>query len=384
MSTASNEIEKRSPAQQLVAAIRSDQFREQIRMALPPSITAEKFERVATTALLANPSVAELEPNSVFRSLIQCAQIGLLPDGKEAALVPYKGSAQLIPMVSGFRKIAAEHGWTMNGAVVREQDEFSYDLGEQTLQHRAPRPGIERGEKIAAWARARHRDGRELIEVMDAGEIAKVRAVSKATKGPWFDWEERMWEKSPARRLFAKLPLADSDLERDRIKRLLSEGELLTDPATTLYGPRIEGTEPRQLGRDGYEPAPSPAERTVPSTQEAGGDEATDAAPPTPPAPDPSEEPDVGGTGGFNAPETVAQDDTVLAAQHASQFVIPNGKHRGVALGELLDKDGGQAWLGWALAHISEPPDYVSALFAFSRVFAPELFQAELARREAS
>lgn len=377
MSTAGNEMVRRTPAQELVARVREPDVQQEIAKALPPTVTLERFTRITTTALLANPDIAKLDPSSILRALIQSAAAGLIPDGKEAAIVGRGGNAVFQPMVGGFRRIAAEHGWTLIGKAIYDNDDFAYTAEPEKVTHTPARPGMDPGALIGAWARATHKDGRVLYRVMYERDIAKRRAQA-TTQNVWNKWPAEMAEKTVVRDLFIDLPLAESDLERDRIRRLLSEGELLTDPATTLYGPRIEGTEPRQLA------APSPAERTEPSNQEAGGDEATDAAPPAPPAPDPSEEPDVGGTGGFNTPETVAQDDTVLAAQHASQFVIPNGKHRGVALGELLDKDGGQAWLGWALAHISEPPEYVSALFAFSRVFAPELFQAELARREAS
>jgi phage RecT family recombinase len=376
MSTARNEIVQRTPAQQLVARVRDTEVQQEIAKALPPTVTLERFTRVTTTALLANPDIAKLDPNSVLRALIQSAAAGLIPDGREAAIVGRGGQAVFQPMIWGYVKTAAEFGWTLRTKAVYENDDFSYTEEPPNLHHQPVRPGAERGELVAAYAIATHKDGRRLQRVMHPEDIAKRRAQA-TTQNVWNKWPAEMWEKTAGRDLFQDLPLADSDLERDRIKRLLSEGELLTDPAVSLYGPKIEGTS--------HEAAVPPADRTLPSSQQAG-DVGLSAAAPASPAPDldRDDEPDIDSPAGFNTPPGVAEDETVVAAQHAAQFTIPNGKHRGVALGELLDKDGGQTWLAWALAHISEPPEYVSALFAFSRVFAPELFQAELARREAA
>jgi recombination protein RecT len=229
------DIEQRTPAQELVASVRSEGFMEQIALALPETVSPAKFQRVAVTALMANPTLAEPQyRESVIRSLIQCAQIGLLPDGKEAALVPFKGTVSLIPMAYGFRQIAAEYGWQIRSAVVYQADEFEYDLVEAKLAHRAPRPGVTRGDKIAAWAKAVHRDGRTEIEVMDAAQITRVRNVSRAKSGPWFDFEDRMWEKSPVRRLFAKLGLAESDR---RVFGLLHPEDLAEgDAQAQFYG----------------------------------------------------------------------------------------------------------------------------------------------------
>jgi len=235
MSTQSTEIAQRTPAQELVSIVRGADFMEQIKLALPENVSAAKFNRVAVTALMANPDLAAPAlRETVIRSLIQCAQIGLLPDGKEAALVPFKGVVQLIPMAYGFRQIAAEYGWQIRSAVIYENDEFDYDPVEATLKHRPPRPGVNRGEIIGAWAKAVHRDGRPPeIEVMDPAQIARVRAISRATKGPWFDFEDRMTEKSPVRRLFAKLGLAESDR---RIITLLEIPDEPGEAAATFYG----------------------------------------------------------------------------------------------------------------------------------------------------
>lgn len=236
-----SEIAVRSPVQELVAQIRAPQFLEQLKLALPPEITPERFGRVTVTALLQNADLALADRNSFYQSVIKAATDGLLPDGREAALLVYqvKGvpTVQYLPMIGGYRKIAAEHGWAIRSAVVYENDTFEYDLGlDHSLVHKPPRPGIDRGEPIGAYAVGVHGDGRKEFEVMNIGDIEKVRQVSRAKdRGPWVDWWERMAEKTAARRLFTKLPRAGRD---ERVERVLAVDHAPAEATAMLYGPK--------------------------------------------------------------------------------------------------------------------------------------------------
>ena len=102
-----------TPAQSLAKRVAGDAFRKQVSLALPGDVTSDRFVRVAVTALIANPDIAQCNPESIFSSLLKCAQDGLLPDGREAALAPFNNKktgekdASYMPMVAGFRKIAA-------------------------------------------------------------------------------------------------------------------------------------------------------------------------------------------------------------------------------------------------------------------------------------
>lgn len=395
-----SELATRNPAQGLIDTLRREDFKEQIQIALPPSVTPDKFVRVATTAIMANGDLVAADRESLIRSLIQCAQMGLMPDGNEAALVIFNSKVktpqgeqwvkkvQLLAMVGGYRKIAAEHGWTIRSGVVHEADEFDYDPVNAQLTHRPPRPGIERGPVIAAWARGEHKDGRVEIDVMDVSEIEKVRAVSRASeRGPWVDWYERMAEKSPARRLFKKLPLADSDLERDRIRALLADvAPEPGDAQNLLYGPTVAVNEL---------PAADPP--SVDGSAAAAGQQADGAAQDTSPsetAPEPApsapgvhdDEPSLADepVSAFVAPAGVDDDSITIAAQHAALFHPPNGAHKDMTLSEILAVGPkGEAWFRNRLEVVTEPAEYVQALWNFCRVYAPELFQAALAKREA-
>lgn len=243
-----------TPAQTLAATVRSKDFLGQVEQALPGGLLPERFVRAAATAINQNPDIATCERGSVFTSLLRCAQDGLLPDGREAALVKFKDKAQYMPMIGGFRKIAAESGWAIDTQVVYANDEFDYRLGlEPGLIHKPPSLGGERGAAIGAYAVCTHSDGRKQVEVMGRSEIEKVRKISRSKdkpESPWQQWPERMWEKTVGRRAFAKLPLGGRDEER--IKRVLeaSDDEYELTPAEHPVAASLTPALPVQDGPD--------------------------------------------------------------------------------------------------------------------------------------
>jgi hypothetical protein len=263
------------------------------------------------------------------------------------------------------RKIAAEHGWGIRSAVVYANDEFKYEAGlEPRLLHRPVRPGAERGVKIAAYAIAVHRDGRKEIELMTAEEIGKVRAVSRASdRGPWVEWEERMWEKTPVRRLFAKLPLDPGDR---RVARVLDASELgPAGAAELLYGPNGRAALPTPTpdeapadvadvpapdGGDGQqaegpEPSPPPAEPSAPGPADPGteapppGEEFAGAEPPDPGAP----------AAGFQAPADPAIQEALRQATEAGQHEVGFGKYAGLTVALIAEQGKGKPDPGYVL-----------------------------------
>ncbi|MDQ5821945.1 MAG: recombinase RecT, partial [Actinomycetota bacterium] len=252
MSTA---LEPRDAARDLANTIRGDEFKTQVQLALPEGMRPERFVRIMATALLDKPEIAvQCDINSIFQAGLKAAQDGLLPDGREAAFAIFGDQCVYMPMVGGFRKIAAEYGWSLRSAVVYANDAFEYEEGlEPRLVHRPVRPGAEQGAKIAAYAVAEHKDGRRLFEVMDAAAVAKRKAVAR-TKKVWDQWEETMWEKTPTRRLFGKLPFDEAD--RARIERVLSAAELGPEgSARALYG---DGREDTRVHLPQIPPGPDP------------------------------------------------------------------------------------------------------------------------------
>lgn len=388
MTTTGNEIVRRTPQQELALRVRQDDFKEQIAAALPPAVTTERFLRVATTAILTNDDIAKCDVGTVMRALIRCATDGLVPDGKEAAIVKRRNKklgideANYMPMISGYRKKLAEHGWTLYTAVVYANDEFGEPVidGEKRIMHNPVRPGADRGELIASYWIVKHRDGRKMMGVLHPADIAK-RRESSAYDAVWNQHQAAMWEKSAGRDGYDQVGLSEIDAERDRIANLIA-ANYSGDAARALYGPTDSPVDAKALTTG--PPAPTEHAGEVPQADDAAQAPQTPSAAASPvPGQDADDEPDIGGSAVITAEDGTTEAAIELTGKNAALFEIPNGKHRGVTLGGLLDVEGGLGWLAWALQKIESPPEYVTALWSFARVFAADLYQEALAKKEA-
>lgn len=198
----------------------------EFRMALPSHVTPEKFQRVVMTVAQQTPELLEADRRSLLGACMKCAADGLLPDGREAALVIFNSKSrdggwekkvQYMPMLAGLLKRARNSGEIagVSVQVIHENDEFvqTPDDFDKPLLHRPPTLGQPRGKAIGAYALAKLKDGTVMAEVMDREQIDKVRSVSRAKdKGPWVDWWDQMARKTVFRRLSKYLPM-DADIE---------------------------------------------------------------------------------------------------------------------------------------------------------------------------
>lgn len=194
------------------------QMQPQIKSALPAHVTPERFERVTLTALQRSPDLLDCDRKSLFGAVMQCAQDGLQPDGKEAALVKFKQQVAYMPMVSGLLKLARQSGEiaSLTANVVYSDDEFDYWIDDQG-EHLSHRPNLDgdRTKVRAVYAMARTDSGESIIEVMPFAEVEKVRKSSRtANAGPWRDWWSEMARKTAIRRLFKRLPRSTDRLDQ--------------------------------------------------------------------------------------------------------------------------------------------------------------------------
>jgi recombination protein RecT len=203
----------------------------EFQAALPKHISVEKFTRTAMTAIQSNPDLQEAERRSLFGAIVKLAQDGLLPDGREAAIVIFNTKnrgggwdkkAQAMPMIAGILKKIRNSGDVakVSAHVVCENDEFVWHLGfDEDVTHNPPPLDQPRGRIIGTYATAVLKDGERLLEVMSLEEIERVRAVSRSKdKGPWVDWFGEMARKTVMRRLSKRLPMStdlDDPFERD-------------------------------------------------------------------------------------------------------------------------------------------------------------------------
>lgn len=189
----------------------------EIARVLPSHVTLERFERVTLTALQRQPDLLGTDRKSLFAAVMQCAQDGLQPDGKEAALVKFKNSAAYMPMVAGLLKLARQSGEiaSLTANVVYAGDDFDYWIDDQG-EHLNHRPSIDgdRATIRAVYAMARTSAGESIIEVMPHAEVEKVRKASRSgNAGPWRDWYSEMARKTAIRRLFKRLPRSTDRLD---------------------------------------------------------------------------------------------------------------------------------------------------------------------------
>jgi recombination protein RecT len=198
------------------------QMAPQFEAALPKHVTVEKFTRVAMTAIQNQPDLATVDRTSLFSSIVRLAQDGLLPDGREAAIVKFGNKAQAMPMIAGILKKVRQSGDVakVSAQVVYEHDEFVWHLGfDEDVTHNPPPLDQPRGKAIGAYATAVLKDGSRLLEVMNFDEIEQVRKVSRASgNGPWVQWWGEMARKTVMRRLSKRLPMStdiEDDFDRD-------------------------------------------------------------------------------------------------------------------------------------------------------------------------
>lgn len=187
---------------------------------LPAHIPAHRFMRVSLIALQNNPDLLHVPQGSLFKALMQCAQDGLLPDGREAALVTYdlrakdgKPARTVVsyqPMIAGIRKKAWNSGElaSWEASLVHRNDHFEIILGsDPRIEHK---PVLrDRGEIIAVYSIAKFKNGASSMDWMTLDEVQQIRRRSRSPdKGPWATDFGEMVKKTMLRRHSKSLPLS--------------------------------------------------------------------------------------------------------------------------------------------------------------------------------
>ena len=203
---------------------------DQYKMALPPHIPPERFVRVAITAIRQTPELINCERQSLYASLMRCAQDGLLPDGRDAAIVPWGKKATYMPMIGGLCKKARNSGeiLSIDSAVVYENDEYEAWADEKGPHFKHKKARQDRGKPILTYAYAITKEGGFYFEEVTDEEMAKIESAAKAVNSPWKGpFRDEMKRKSAIRRLVKyRLP---SSTDLDAVVR--SDDELYDSPA---------------------------------------------------------------------------------------------------------------------------------------------------------
>jgi recombination protein RecT len=275
--------------------LEGEAFKAAVAKSLPRHLPPDRFIRIALTALMRTPKLADCDRSSFFQALLSLSQLGLEPDGRRAHLIPFNNrkrgvvECQLIVDYKGLVELAMRSGQVSNihADVVCENDEFDFDRGK--LERHRINFREDRGAIYAVYAIVRFKDGSEKCDVMTRSEVEKIRARSfAADDGPWVtDWQE-MAKKTVFRRLSKWLPLSaefrdavESDPEasedyRVENARTVFDATSFLPAASDLAIPQTTGYAPEP------DPEPDPAKPADPQPSEA---KPAPAPAPTPSAP---------------------------------------------------------------------------------------------------
>jgi recombination protein RecT len=294
--------------------------RAELKAALPSDIPVEAFIRAAMTQASINPDILTCSFPSIWNALLRSCRDGLLPDGVEAAIAPFKQVASYMPMYQGhlrnFRR-SGKFKW-VDADVVRQGEEFTY-FKDQNGVHLKHVPGESSEAPIVrVYAVATTTDGASFVSVMTMTQIEKIRRMSKNTRddAPWKVWPEEMMKKTPLRRLSKLLPTLRDIMKSD-----------LDEHGAPDIGPLVEA--PLDQIEQRAEAAVTETKSAAPA--DGGGQE------------------DVGKTQA--PPAAAAAEDPVAVAYARGQKDRAAGAQRRAVPPEYRDKDRldeGRAWQdGW-------------------------------------
>jgi len=193
----------------LKGLLSEDNIKQQFALALPKHLSADRFSRVAITALTRTPKLQDCTPESFMRCLLDLSALGIEPDGRRAHLIPYGKECTLILDYKGIAELVMRSGTVANihADKVCENDTFDVDRG-RILAHRI-NYAAPRGNAYAYYVIVTFKDGTEKSEVMTRDEVDGIRKRSKAGQsGPWVSDFDEMAKKTVFRRASKWLPLS--------------------------------------------------------------------------------------------------------------------------------------------------------------------------------
>jgi len=191
-----------------------EKMENQLEIALKGSanpIPADRFIRCLRTTINSNPDLQTLERQSVMTAIMKAAQDGLVVDGKESAILPFKGRATYVPMAEGLKKLMRKHSnfADLDYDIVYQKEvdtgRFKYVKGNEKEFRHEPIMFGDKGEPVGAYAYVKTRDGDIFLAVMDKDDIEKRLAKGMQSQMKKEFWKE-FWHKTVIRALYKKAP----------------------------------------------------------------------------------------------------------------------------------------------------------------------------------
>jgi recombination protein RecT len=194
-----------------------NQLAPQFEQVLEPlGIPPARIVRTVLVSLERTPKLLQCNRQSVLNGAMTAACLGLEVDGVtgQGFLIPFKDQAQFVVGYKGYNTMASRAGFTVNGGVVREGDDFDFDEGSQPYVHHKRKLGEEsKRQIIAAWATATKPGATPIVSILSRDQIDAIRGKSPGARkqdSPWNDPSigfPAMAEKSAKRRLARNMPL---------------------------------------------------------------------------------------------------------------------------------------------------------------------------------
>jgi phage RecT family recombinase len=248
-----------------------DAYTPNLTQALPVHVSVEKFKRVLITAVSSNPDLLYANRRTLFTAAVKCASDGLLPDGRDAALVVYNttvkqrdpqsgldceiriAAVQYLPMVAGIRKRMRNTGDVLSADahVVYEHDKFQFRLGDDGfIEHEPAGLDADPGKALGAYAIIKLKSGEVLRDVMRVSEIELSRQQGRSKNSlMWAKFWDEGARKTVLKRC-AKAAPQSAELEalmgRDEEPPMMPEFDALP-PAIAEPEPEPQRPEPAQI-----------------------------------------------------------------------------------------------------------------------------------------
>lgn len=183
--------------------------------ALAGRMPVDRLIRTVMVSVERLPQLMECDRQSLFNAAMSAAVLGLEVDGVtgQAYILPFKGKAQLVIGYRGMNTLAARSGFTITGGVVKDGDEFDFELGDRAFVRHKPRLSNPERRVVAAWAVASAPNRTPIVSVLSLDDILAIKNRSPGAKrsdSPWNDAHigfPAMAEKSAKRRLARSMPM---------------------------------------------------------------------------------------------------------------------------------------------------------------------------------
>lgn len=249
--TAVAKNQKLPPAAQLKAVIKGEAFKGAVSAFFGKEENRERFIQAVVNATVRVPKLVECDRNSFLMSVMQLAQMGLNPDGRNAHLIPYGKTCTLVVDYKGMVTLAlrSDKVSKVEAFEVYSNDHFRLINGE--VEHIVDNPFMDRGDIVGFYAVCQFSDGTKKYEVMSKAQVDAVRARSKAgNNGPWVTDYNEMAKKTVFKRLSKWLPVTpdlqaavEHDDEEYRESRNLSAERAGRVTASDLLGGGPDGSD---------------------------------------------------------------------------------------------------------------------------------------------